>query len=253
MKSFGTRNQLVQGTLSVMFIVCSYFFASTSAPAQEVKAAEDKKFSFGVSLNVDKFFGFYPVFQGTAGISSGLDMTFYGILWAAGTGRAWGNWTEFGVGLNFEPIKGLSVMPQLGVINGSLLSSTAEGPSILAEGLAPNLTIRLNQPSVEGEIYAGYYLPIADRAPRNGSTRAYLHYWANAGYKISSFFSIGAHYEHLINSGGSAVPRPADVYQWVGPYIQFSVPNSSAFARFSSGVDFTDSGSFFKLTTGFSF
>jgi len=220
--------------LLLCLIVCCF---GAAAFAQEAKQEDSKKFSFGISLNSDKFFGFYPVFQGTANISTGVDFTFYGILWSGGTGGAWGNWTEFGIGVNLEPVAGITVMPQIGVLNGSLLSSTAEGPSIFAEGIVPNLTARMNLPSVEGEIYAGYYLPIADKAPRNGSTRAYLHYWGNVGYKFGSFFSLGAHYEHLINSGGSAVKQAADVYQWVGPYVQFSVPQSSAFARFSAGAD----------------
>jgi len=236
--------------LLCLVVVC---FGAQTAFAQEAKKEEAKKFSFGISLNSDKFFGFYPVFQGMANIGTGVDFTFYGILWSGGTGGAWGNWTEFGVGVNLEPVAGITIMPQLGVLNGSLLSSTAEGPSLFAEGLVPNLTARMNLPSVEGEIYGGYYLPIANRAPARGSTRAYLHYWGNVGYKVSSFFSLGAHYEHLINSGGSAVREATNVYQWVGPYVQFSIPQNSAFARFSAGADLTDNNSFFKLTVGVSF
>jgi hypothetical protein len=236
-------------------VFCSVFCALSvlTAFAQETKPEDDKKFSFALSLNSDKFFGFYPVFQGTANVASGTDFTFYGILWSGGTGGAWGNWTEFGIGLNLEPAPGVSIMPQIGVLSGSLLSSTAQGPSIFAEGVVPNLTARLNLTSIEGEIYAGYYLPIADRAPANGSTRAYLHYWGNVGYKFGSFFSAGAHYEHLINSGGSAVTEAANLYQWIGPYVQFSVPNGSAFARFSFGPDLVDNNTFFKLTVGASF
>jgi hypothetical protein len=246
-----------QALLSVVRagFLCSLFcsFSVFTAFAQAAKPEDEKKFSFGLSLNSDKFFGFYPVFQGGANVSNGLDFTFYGILWSGGTGAGWGNWTEFGVGLNLQPATGISIMPQIGILNGSLLSSTAQGPSLFAEGIVPNLTARMNLPSLEGEIYAGYYLPIANRAPVNGSTRAYLHYWGNVGYKFGTLFSVGAHYEHLINSGGSAVREASNVYQWVGPYLQFTVPNSSAFARFSFGADLTDNNSFFKLTVGVSF
>ena len=83
---------------------------------------------------------------------------------------------------------------------------------------------------------------------------AYVHYWLNLGVRASQFFSVGAHYEHLINSGGSDVTSSTDVYQWLGPYVQFSKPTGGPFARFSFGTDLVEGNdSFFKLTTGFNF
>ncbi len=107
---------------------------------------------------------------------------------------------------------------------------------------------------VEGQIYAGYYLPIRDLAPANGTTLSYLHYWANAGVKLGAFFSFGAHYEHLINTGGSNVTESTDVYQWLGPYVQFMEKSGKMYLRFAGGTDFTEGNdSFFKMTVGYNF
>lgn len=99
------------------------------------------------------------------------------------------------------------------------MSSGTGGPAIFGDGIVPNVTIGLDLDNVEGQIYAGYYAPLRDEAPQGGTTLAYLHYWINAGYKASSSFSFGAHFEHLINSGGSEVDESTDVYQWFGPYV----------------------------------
>lgn len=217
-------------------------------------AQDDSKFSFDVSLNSDQFFGFYPFFQGAYSVSENLDFTFYGILWSGGTGGGWGNWTEFGGGVNIAAGDGLSINPQIGFLGGNLLSSGTAGPAIFGEGIVPNLTINLEKPNVEGQIYAGFYSPLRDEAPAGGTTLSYLHYWANLGYRANNFFSFGAHFEHLVNTGGSEVTESTDVYQWLGPYLQFSRPSGGAFARFSFGTDLVEGNdSFFKLTTGFSF
>ena len=217
-------------------------------------AQEESKFSFDVSLNSDQFFGFYPFFQGAYQLNDKTAFTFYGILWSGGTGGGWGNWTEFGVGANFDVGGGLSINPQIGILGGNLLSSGTAGEAILGDGIVPNLTVGLDRDKVEGQIYVGYYAPLRDNAPSEGTTLSYLHYWINGGYKFSGFFSAGLHFEHLINTGGSAVEESTDVYQWLGPYVQFAKPGGGPFARFSFGTDLVEANdSFFKLSAGYSF
>lgn len=219
-----------------------------------VSAQEDSKFSFNVSLNSDQFFGFYPFFQGAYSLSEKTDFTFYGILWSGGTGGGWGNWTEFGAGVNLNVGGGLSINPQIGILGGNLLSSGTAGEAILGDGIVPNLTVGLDRDKVEGQIYAGYYAPLRDNAPSEGTTLSYLHYWINGGYRFSGFFSAGLHFEHLVNTGGSEVEESTDVYQWFGPYVQFAKPGGGPFARFSFGTDFVEANdSFFKLGAGYSF
>jgi hypothetical protein len=227
---------------------------SFSALVQNVNAQDDDKFSFDVSLNSDQFFGFYPFFQGAYSINEKTDFTFYGILWSGGTGGGWGNWTEFGVGVNLKLAEGISFNPQIGILGGNLLSSGAGNEAIFGDGIVPNITLNLDKSKIEGQIYGGFYAPLRDNAPTNGTTLSFLHYWANLGYKANSFFSFGAHFEHLINTGGSDVSESTDIYQWLGPYVQFSKPSGGPFARFSFGTDLMEQNdSFFKLTTGFSF
>jgi hypothetical protein len=216
--------------------------------------AQEEKSSFKVSLNSDQFFGFYPFFQGSYTLNPKVDFTFYGILWSGGTGGAWGNWTEFGMGLNFNVAEGLNINPQIGILGGNLLSSATANQGVLGDGIVPNITIGLNKTKVEGEIYAGFYAPLRDKTLSNGTTLSYLHYWTNLGYKVSEKVSFGAHYEHLVNTGGSQVENSTDVYQWFGPYLQFAIPDGGPFARFSFGKDLVKGNdSFFKLTTGFNF
>lgn len=236
-------------------ILSTLILAFSFASFEKAKAQDDDKFSMSVSLNSDRFFGFYPFFAGSYGVSDNLDFTFYGILWSGGTGGGWGNWTEFGIGLNLPVGEGLDITPQLGILGGNLLSSGTASQAVLGDGIVPNLTIGLDKEKVEGEIYAGFYLPLRDQTTlASQTTLSYIHYWINFGYKASPFFSFGMLYEHLINSGGSNVESSTDVYQWLGPYVQFAKPSGGVFTRFSFGTDLVeDSDSFFKLSLGYSF
>ncbi|MFQ3596769.1 MAG: DUF6733 family protein [Chloroherpetonaceae bacterium] len=215
----------------------------------------DENFSMSISLTSDQFFGFAPMAAGTYKVGKTIDFSFYGIFWSGGTGGGWGNWTEFGAGLNFRPNDVLAINPQIGIVNGSLLSKgVGDSIGVFGEGLVPNLTVNLQTATLEGQIYAGYYFPIRDLAPADGTTLSYLHYWTNFGVKLGKFFSFGAHYEHLINTGGSNVEKSEDVYQWLGPYVQFTEKTGKVYLRFAGGTDFTEGNdSFFKMTVGYNF
>lgn len=242
------RNTAISNTKLLLTLSLTLIFSFIAS------AQDGKKFDFGVSLNSDTFFGFYPTFQGSYGEEDKAKLTFYGIHWGGGTGASWGNWTEFGLGASFPLGESLTINPQLGIVSGNLLSSAVNGPSIFGDGIVPNLTANLASDKLEGQFYFGLYAPLRDETVSGGTTLSYIHYWLNLGIKTSDVISIGAHYEHLINSGGSMIEESTDVYQWVGPYIQFTHPSGGPFARFSFGTDLVDGAdSFFKLTTGFSF
>ncbi|EOZ99122.1 hypothetical protein A33Q_0725 [Indibacter alkaliphilus LW1] len=227
----------------------------------ESKAQDDDRFSMDVTLNSDIFFGFYPFFAGSYSLSEKSAFTFYGILWSGGAaGGSWGNWTEFGIGMDFTVAEGININPQIGLLSGSLTSGL--GTPVLGEGIVPNLTIGIDKARTEGEIYFGYYSGFDHGNP---NTNNYIHYWVNYGVKFSPFFSAGLHLEQLRFTGGMNQPEdPAyDFYLALGPYVQFADPNGGAFARFTSGADLRSddmiakSGwtqpSFFKLTVGYSF
>lgn len=197
-----------------------------------------------------------------------IDFTFYGILWtkpafslSAPTGDDL--WTEFGLGVNFNLLDGrLKLKPQLGITNGALLSGgalvdTSAGPvtagSKAFDGFVPSLTANYSDDSFEAEWYFGYYAAMRQRG--GDAALDFVHTWVNAGYKFSSLVSAGGHYELLSNTrntypGGNT----ARVYQWVGGYVQFTLPKGF-FTRFTAGADVESGnvGDFYKLAVGLSF
>jgi hypothetical protein len=235
--------------------------AALAAAAQGAPAPRDERFS--VVLNQDAFFGFYPTFNGLIPVSDNVDLSFYGIMWttdAFGNGLGSDLWTEFGIGANFLLNDGkLQIKPQVGLTNGALLSRgvrdddgdpTGTGGNF-ADGIVPSLTVNYLDDSFEAEYYGGYYAALRNRDEVGALD--FLHTWVNAGYKFTSNFSAGAHYELLSNTrtqGGST----AVVYQWVGPYVQFSL-KKGFFARFTAGADIEEGGDgdFYKLAFGMTF
>src|SRR6056297_3365806 len=192
---------------------------STSVRAQDENDLDDKV-SVGLSLNQDAFFGFNPMMTIGYELSDTDALTMYGIQWGAGTGSAWGQWTEIG------------------------------------DGIVPNLTINLGTDLLEGQFYLGYYAAFRDNTQAGQSTNNYLHYWLNLGLKASDFFSVGAHFEELYLSGGEtngggSLDR-VDGYVWLGPYVQFQKGNAGL--RFSFGGNLADEderfapNDFYKLT-----
>ncbi|MEO1080880.1 MAG: DUF6733 family protein [Pseudomonadota bacterium] len=222
----------------------------------QAHAQDGGPISGSVSFNSDAFFGVNP-YVGVSYDTGNLDLTFYGIYWGAGTGQDWGNWTEFGIGVGFEALDGdLYVNPQLGFTSGNLLSSGTAEPGVVGDGIVPNLTMNYGTDDWEGQLYFGWYLPLRDEAPDEGTTLEYIHYWLSGGKKLSRYFSIGAHFEELRLSGGSDVDSQ-DGYQWLGPYFQ--VGNDKMALRFSFGADLTDdetsfsASDFYKLQFSYNF
>ncbi len=231
--------------------------------AQEAKP--EKKFSMTVGLNQDVFFGFYPTINASLALTEKTDLTFYSILWTTpsfGTGGGGGLWTEFGAGVNFKAAQGkLTIAPSLGILNGKLLSN-GEYPMAF-EGIVPSVTSNLSTKRLEGQFYLGYYAALKKGQVKQGngghaeaaSQNNFLHYWINAGVKTNGPISIGAHFEHLVSN--PSVGASADVYQWIGPYLQFSTPKGHGL-RFTGGADITsrtpatEQNSFYKMTAFFS-
>lgn len=231
---------------------------ATVATAQ----TEDKKdkLSVGISLNHDAFFGFNPMITAAYPINKKTDFTFYGIQWGAGTARAWGNWTEFGMGLNFKA-GDFAINPQLGFTMGSLLSSGAAQRGVVGDGIVPNLTVNLDNKKLIGQVYGGYYAAFRNETKAGNATNNYMHYWLNLGAKATPWLALGGHFEHLYLAGGQVngggdVER-TDGYQWIGPFVQVS--KGIAGFRFSFGADLTrpsetfSDNDFYKMQIFFNF
>jgi hypothetical protein len=233
---------------------------ASSSSLSPIQAQQPKNpFSATVRLAQDSFFGFYPILNGYYNITDNLQFSFYGQLWTTpsfsvnGRGGS-GLWTEVGIGFNYSMFDGgLTINPQIGVLNGVLLSGSSEPQAF--EGIVPTVTINQNGTFTEGEFYFGYYLATA--APRNND---FVHWWINGGVKPFAeseswlkIVSVGAHFEQLWqtrNKNGAT----GNLYTWLGPYVQFKLP-SNVSLRFSSGWDLerVQSDSFYKLQLSYAF
>lgn len=231
---------------------------SPPATAESTTESSVGQFSGTVSLNQDVFFGFYPTVAGGYRLHEMIDLTFYGIIWTTSSfsfnSGGGGLWTEAGVGANFVLLDGdLNINPQVGILNGTLLSGSDR--PLAFEGMVPNLTVNYGSRFVEAQLYFGYYIAL-----RGERANDFIHYWANAGAKpfaslgrAGSIFSIGVHWEHLRLSrtvGGD----PADIYKWIGPYVQFTLPHGFSL-RFAGGWDVESSASpdFYKINVAMTF
>lgn len=104
--------------------------------------AQESEATFSIGLTSDQFFGVAPNVALEYKLSEKVGASVYGIFWGAGTGGAWGNWTEFGGGLNLYLAEGVTLNPNLGFTFGNLLSKGgADGQlgGIAGDGIVPNL------------------------------------------------------------------------------------------------------------------
>jgi hypothetical protein len=222
----------------------------TGATRGGAAAADEPGPSLSVAVNQDNFFGFHVISQVAIPLGDLIDLTFYGIQWTRpGFGAGGGGadlWTEWGLGASFDLLEGdLSINPQFGVLNGTLLSGSNR--AFVFEGVVPNLTATYGGDLFEGQIYAGFYLATRDQG---GSTRNdFIHYWVNAGVIVVDWLSAGVHWEHLVQTRGTRDDN--DVYQWIGPYLEAKA--DVGFLRFVAGVDVApdDVSDFYKLIVGF--
>jgi hypothetical protein len=238
----------MQQTALLLAIV---FFTQTRLWAQE-STAEDK-LSVGISLNHDAFFGFNPSLAFAYEMNPKTALTFYGIQWGAGTASAWGNWTEFGFGVNFKT--GIfDINPQLGFTMGSLLSSGAAQRGVVGDGIVPNLTVNMENDKFIGQLYSGYYAAFRNETKPGEYTNNYMHYWVNAGVKATPWFAVGAHFENLylasgkLNTNGNGDGgdlTKLDGFNWIGPFMQVS--KGDAGMRFSFGADLTKKETSFSM------
>jgi hypothetical protein len=223
------------------------------------KASGEGSFSGSVTLNQDIFFGFYPILSGAYSITDKVSFTFYGLFWTnpaftpSGTGGT-GLWTELGVGASFSLLDGgLGINPQLGYLNGRLLSGSDRADAF--EGLVAQCSVSHAGKYTEAQLYGAYYF--ATEAP---STNDFAHWWCTAGVRPfadscgwTQIISVGGHFEQLYRTrfeGGEA----SNLYTWLGPYVQFTLPND-VFLRMTGGWDLQDgvSGTFYKATMGYVF
>jgi len=249
---------------------CGSWFSEKVCPGAGAYGG-DTRFSAFIGFNQDTFFGNYTTAAAGYAVNSAVDVTVYSILWhtdffSQGPGGlngpagidGTGLWTEFGGGLNFKLMDGaLNVNPQFGILNGALLSSGgAANEPVVFDGVVPNLTVNYGDDFLESQLYAGYYI-----GARGEDQNDYIHWWYNAGIKPwsqcnnwKSALSMGLHYEMLHQSAPDGAEN--HLYQWIGPYTQFALPNGFS-VRYSAGWNADDGSNlgenFYKVNIGYSF
>jgi hypothetical protein len=241
--------------------------------------------SVTMALQADSFFGFNPQVYGIYGLTDNVALAFNFTYWTmiSGIGVHDNNpWLETDVGLSLTFLdKRLAITPMIGFVHGQLLSSRGGffpngGGSVnerttAFEGAVPNITVNYIDNRFEGEFYMGYYKAIRSEGGSPGGTVDcppigtgggnclgaipaggrgtwdFLHYWANAGYRVNSLFSVGAHYEQLLTTRDNSAPgAQQDYYRWIGPYVELKLAGGMAF-RFTAGKDLADNQDFYKV------
>lgn len=280
----GHRRRRWSALLSVA--LCLVGIPAYAGMTDDLMDAKKHPVSVTMAMQADSFFGFNPQIYGTYGLTDNIALAFNVTYWTmiSGVGVHDNNpWLETDVGVNLTFLdKRLSVTPMIGFVHGQLLSSRGGffpngGGSVnerttAFEGAVPNITINYLDDRFEGEFYLGYYKAIRSEGgdpgaattctvigdpgggnclgPNQGGNRGtwdFLHYWANAGYRLNSMWSVGAHYEHLLTTRDNSAPgAQQDYYRWIGPYVEMKLPGGMAF-RFTSGKDLTDNQDFYKV------
>lgn len=238
-----------------LIILCTFVLVSLQTDAQEI-SNDIRPSTFGITLNMENAFGFYPVMYGSLGLSSTLDLTFYGVMW---TNPSFGLpqttfssdlWIENGFGLGFNMFNGNAyVSPSLGFTHGKFLSGGDE--SVAFEGIAPNLSLYFYPGRMDTEVYFSFYQHFRDKVtdPVNRSTADVIFYWVTPGYWVSKNVSVGIHYEGVFLKFGEGDFESA--YHWLGPYIKFRTKGKYDF-RFMAGRNLKEgvyAQEFYKLTT----
>lgn len=235
--------------------------------ATSVHAQDNDKTSFSVAFNTDAFFGFNVLAGAGIPLSDSLSLDFYGLFWTT-NGFTTGNtatgggggapWTEFGGGVTLTPVEALSVSLYVGVLSGNLQSQN--GRATLGEAIVPNLTVAYNDGMFEANVYAGFYKTMFAGADHRGTVNDFLHYWTSAGYVINKNFSVGVHWEQLINTayptGSTSAGTWNTNYSWIGPYLSVNLPDNNASLSFAGGLDVlgpTTQEHFYKMSIGLNF
>ena len=222
----------------------------------DVESEEVRPSTFGITLTMENAFGFYPVVYGSIGLSSTLDLTFYGAMW---TNPSFGFpqttfssdlWLENSFGLGFNAMNGdMYINPSLGFAHGKFLSGGDE--SVAFEGVIPSLSLYVYPGNFDMEFYFSLYQHLRDEVadPINRSTADMIFYWLTPGFWLNDKISLGIHYENLYLKFGDGSFDLS--YQWLGPFIKLRVNDKYDF-RFMAGPNLKDgvyAQEFYKMTT----
>ena len=245
--------------MKYFYLACVIIWLPIQATTQEEDTSKIRSSTFGITLIQENAFGFYPVIYGSIGLSSKLDLTFYGAFW---TNPSFGFpqttfssdlWLENGYGIGFYAFNGIYINPSLGFTHGKFLSGGDE--SVAFEGIVPSLSLYINPGKMDTEVYFSFYQHLRDEVsdPVSRSTVDVIFYWLTPGFWLSNKVSLGVHYEGVYLKFGEGDFQSS--YQWLGPYIKLRTKGKYDF-RFMAGPNLKEgvyANEFYKLSANIPF
>lgn len=257
---------VLQKTVLTIACVVSLLYLPVSMASAEEAQKEFDPFSVTVSLNQDKFFGFYPIVKGTYYLRQDFGIAFGSTLYQRlGNPRPdWSNpWTWIYGGIHKSFLDGkLVVRPQVGFTNGQVSSCGA--PQLGSNGGCHanvfDAFLFLLQSHYAGEwLDADLYFVLVEDIRKQGPTQStFTHHWLYAGVPVihtehGTKLIVGGYYEdiHQINSGGqgctsclangqaASVLPPTGMIAWLGGYVELRMPKGMSL-MFAAGKDFAE-------------
>lgn len=252
-------------TTAWTFVVLLYLTVSP-ASAEEAKEAqkESDHFYVSVSLNQDKFFGFYPIISGTYFLRNDFGIAFGTTLYQnlSNPRPDWSNpwtWVYGGIHKSFMDGK-LVLRPMVGFTNGQVNSCGAAqlGSNGGCHANVFDAFLFLFQGHYIGEWLDAdaYFVLVKDVREQGPTQSAFTHHWLYAGVPIihterGTKLIVGGYYEdiHQINGGGNAcfgclangrdasVLPPQGMIAWLGGYVELRMPMGMSLF-FAAGKDF---------------
>ena len=237
--------------------------------AQETKEAQKEfdRFNVSVSLNQDKFFGFYPIIAGTYYLRQDFGIAFGSTLYGhlSNPRPDWSNpwtWVYGGIHKSFMDGK-LVLRPQVGFTNGQVNSCGAAqlGSNGGCHANVFDAFLFLFQAHYAGELLDvdGYFVLIEDVRKQGPTQSSFTHHWLYAGVPVIKTESgtkliVGGYYEdiHQFSSGGhpctgclangqnASVLPPQGMVAWLGGYVELRMPMGMS-VMFAAGKDFAES------------
>ncbi len=236
------------------------------ASAQET-AKEFDPFHVTVSLNQDKFFGFYPIFTGTYYLRQDFGIAFGSTLYGhlSNPRPDWSNpwtWVYGGIHKSFMDGK-LVLRPQVGFTNGQVNSCGAAqlGSNGGCHANVFDAFLFLFQGHYAGELLDvdGYFVLVEDVRKQGPTQSSFTHHWLYAGVPVikterGTKLIVGGYYEdiHQIDGGGhpcigclsngqsASVLPPQGMIAWLGGYVELRMPMGMSLL-FAAGKDFAES------------
>lgn len=230
---------------TVVVFLCAFVFLT------ELVMAQEKEDTFEVIYTIDSNFGNYPNISGTFPLSEKFDAYVYGFFYTNQfffNENGNGPWVEAGLGLQYTANDNFSVIPTLGISNGSLLSAAAT--PLLADGLVPGFLLFYDRWGLSYSLFASHYTAIIRDNP---ASIDFLFWGTSLAKSINKTWSAGIMLEQ-VEIFELAPKTNYTEYLWLGPTITANFKEKYSIT-YSFGVDYGEIGynQFYRLSASIPF